>query len=272
MRSGMTPNTLVDDTRLTIADWSPENHENKYANRPIPLRSAFAGSSNVAAARLAQQLGRDPIERAARELGVTAKLPTDLTLSLGTGPMSLVELTAAYAGIAAGQAPVKAYGIQGLRPDAPRRSLPARELKDMRELLKAAVTFGTGMPANMPGAFGKTGTTQDYRDALFVGFVNDLVVGVWVGNDDNAPMRGVVGGGMPAQIWKDFMRFAESRRAPPPPPEPVEEQAPEELEPADLEGLEPVAPEAGEPAAEPEAAPEGAAAPAESEPLSQPVF
>jgi penicillin-binding protein 1A len=273
MRSGMTPNTLVDDTRLTIADWSPENHENKYANRPIPLRSAFAGSSNVAAARLAQQLGRGPIERAARELGVTAKLPTDLTLSLGTGPMSLVELTAAYAGIAAGQAPVKAYGVQGLRPDAPRRSLPARELKDMRELLKAAVTFGTGMPANMPGAFGKTGTTQDYRDALFVGFVNDLVVGVWVGNDDNAPMRGVVGGGMPAQIWKDFMRFAESRRAPPPRPEPVEAQAPEELEPADLEGLAPVAPEAPAPTVEPEAAPpDGAEASGESEPLSQPVF
>jgi penicillin-binding protein 1A len=272
MRAGMTPSTLVDDTRLTIADWSPENHENKYANRPIPLRSAFAGSSNVAAARLAQEMGRGPIERAARELGVTAKLPTDLTLSLGTGPMSLVELTAAYAGIAAGQAPVKAYGIQGLRPDVARHALPGRELKDMRELLKAAVTFGTGMPANMAGAYGKTGTTQDYRDALFVGFVGDLVVGVWVGNDDNSPMRGVVGGGMPARIWREFMQYAESRRHPQPAPAPVAEEAPEELAPADLEGLAPVVPPEGEAPADAAAPPTDAAPPAEAEAPSQPLF
>lgn len=273
LKSGMTPNTLVDDTKLTIGDWSPENHENKYANRPIPLRSAFAGSSNVAAARLAQQMGWGPIKRAARELGVTAEIPTDLTLALGTGQMSLIELTAAYAGIAAGQAPVKAYGVQGLRPEVARHRLPERELKDMRELMKAAVTFGTGLPANMPGAFGKTGTTQDYRDALFIGFVDDLVVGVWVGNDDNSPMRGVVGGGMPAQIWKEFMQFAVSRKTPRPVAPVIEAPAVEELAPADLEGLAPAAPAEGAapvegetPAAEPTETPEEAEAP------SQPVF
>lgn len=270
LKSGMTPNTLVDDTKLTIGDWSPENHENKYANRPIPLRSAFAGSSNVGAARLAQQLGWGPITRAARELGVTDEIPTDLTLALGTGQMSLIELTAAYAGIAAGQAPVKAYGVQGLRPEVPRQRLPERELKDMRELLKAAVTFGTGLPANMPGAFGKTGTTQDYRDALFIGFVDDLVVGVWVGNDDNSPMRGVVGGGMPAQIWKEFMQFAVSRKNPQPAAPVIEAPQIEELAPADLEGLAPAAPaEDEEPAAGETPAPE---APVEPEAPSQPVF
>lgn len=273
LKAGMTPNTLVDDTKLTIGDWSPENHENKYANRPIPLRSAFAGSSNVGAARLAQQMGWGPIKRAARELGVTAEIPTDLTLALGTGQMSLVELTAAYAGIAAGQAPVKAYGVQGLRPEVARHRLPERELKDMRELMKAAVTFGTGLPANMPGAFGKTGTTQDYRDALFIGFVDDLVVGVWVGNDDNSPMRGVVGGGMPAQIWKEFMQFAVSRKNPRPAAPVIEAPTVEELAPADLEGLAPTAPadsEAPVEGATPDA--EAPEAPEEGETPSQPVF
>lgn len=273
LKSGMTPNTLVDDTKLTIGDWSPENHENKYANRPIPLRSAFAGSSNVAAARLAQQMGWGPIKRAARELGVTAEIPTDLTLALGTGQMSLIELTAAYAGIAAGQAPVKAYGVQGLRPEVARHRLPERELKDMRELMKAAVTFGTGLPANMPGAFGKTGTTQDYRDALFIGFVDDLVVGVWVGNDDNSPMRGVVGGGMPAQIWKEFMQFAVSRKTPRPVAPVIEAPAVEELAPADLEGLAPAAPAEGAAPADGEApAAEPPETPVDAEAPSQPVF
>jgi membrane peptidoglycan carboxypeptidase len=95
---------------------------------------------------------------------------------------------------------------------APTRQLPRAERDGLLDLLRAAVTFGTGNVGNVsPYAYGKTGTTQDYRDALFVGFVGDMVIGVWVGNDDNSPMNGVAGAGLPAEIWRDFARYAMAR-------------------------------------------------------------
>ncbi len=213
LRSGMTPDSLVLDAPLTIADWSPKNHEGHYANREIHLRNAFAGSSNVAAARLAQQVGRAAVVKAAQDMGVEADFPNDLTLALGTTPMTLLELTAGYAGVAAGQFPVTPYGVPQVRV-APARQLPRAERDGLLDLLRAAVTFGTGNVANVSQyAYGKTGTTQDYRDALFVGFVGDMVIGVWVGNDDNSPMNGVAGAGLPAEIWRDFARFAMNRGA-----------------------------------------------------------
>ncbi|MBT9471094.1 MAG: transglycosylase domain-containing protein [Pseudomonadota bacterium] len=211
LRSGMTPDSLILDAPVTIGDWSPKNHEGHYANREIHLRNAFAGSSNVAAVRLAQQVGRAQIVRAAQDMGVRADFPPDLTLALGTAPMTLLDLTSAYAGVAAGQAPVTPYGVPQVRV-APARQLPRAERDGLLDLLRAAVTFGTGNTANVsPYAYGKTGTTQDYRDALFVGFVGDMVIGVWVGNDDNSPMNGVAGAGLPAEIWRDFARYAMSK-------------------------------------------------------------
>jgi penicillin-binding protein 1A len=213
LRNGMTPDSLVLDAPLTIADWSPKNHEGHYANREIHLRNAFAGSSNVAAARLAQQVGRAAVVKAAQDMGVEANFPNDLTLALGTTPMTLLELTAGYAGVAAGQFPVTPYGVPQVRV-APTRQLPRAERDGLLDLLRAAVTFGTGNVANVSQyAYGKTGTTQDYRDALFVGFVGDMVIGVWVGNDDNSPMNGVAGAGLPAEIWRDFARVAMNRGA-----------------------------------------------------------
>ncbi|MDO9429921.1 MAG: transglycosylase domain-containing protein [Pseudomonadota bacterium] len=213
LRNGMTPDSLVLDTPLTIADWSPKNHEGHYANREIRLRNAFAGSSNVAAARLAQQVGRAAVVKAAEDMGVEANFPNDLTLALGTTPMTLLDLTAGYAGVAAGQFPVTPYGVPQVRV-APTRQLPRAERDGLLDLLRAAVTFGTGNVANVSQyAYGKTGTTQDYRDALFVGFVGDMVIGVWVGNDDNSPMNGVAGAGLPAEIWRDFARVAMNRGA-----------------------------------------------------------
>jgi penicillin-binding protein 1A len=213
LRSGMTPDSMVLDAPVTIADWSPKNHEGRYANREIRLRNAFAGSSNVAAARLAQQVGRSAVVRAAEDMGVHADFPNDLTLALGTTPMTLLDLTAAYAGVAAGQTPVTPYGVPQVRV-APTRQLPRAERDGLLDLLRAAVTFGTGNVGNVsPYAYGKTGTTQDYRDALFVGFVGDMVIGVWVGNDDNSPMNGVAGAGLPAEIWRDFARYSMARGA-----------------------------------------------------------
>jgi membrane peptidoglycan carboxypeptidase len=214
LRQGMTPTSPILDTPVEVSGWSPRNHEGKYAGREVPLITAFAGSSNVAAVRLAQQVGREAIVRTARDLGVTEPIPDDLTLALGTGPMSLVQLTAAYAAIAAGEAPVIPHGLAEWRKPAGVRKLGERELAGMRDLLRSAVHRGTGVEASIPGAFGKTGTTQNYRDALFVGYVGDLVVGVWVGNDDNSAMRGVVGGGLPAKIWREFTSYAVNRDAP----------------------------------------------------------
>lgn len=203
LRDGHKITDMIEDTPVTIGDWSPANHEGKYRGT-ISLRSAFAASSNVAAARLANEVGARAIQRAAQDLGVTAEMSDDLTVALGTSDMTLIELTSAFAAIAEGRYPIVAHGLQGVVPDVTQRRLPERE--DMEQLLLSAVRNGTGSTARLPiAAYGKTGTTQDYRDALFVGYAGDLVVGVWVGNDDNKPMNGVTGAGLPAYIWKSFM-------------------------------------------------------------------
>ena len=260
MRKGMTITTPISDAPVELSGWKPKNHEGKYASREVPLITAFAASSNVAAVRLAHQLGRAEIVRTARDLGVTEKIPDDLTLALGTGPMSLTRLTAAYAAIAAGQAPIVAHGLEDWKPKTPPRPLGKAELVNMRDMLRSAVHRGTGLEAAIPGAFGKTGTTQNYRDALFVGYVGDLVVGVWVGNDDNSAMHGVVGGGEPAIIWRQFMTAALGRAASPPPPL---EEVPVEGEDPGLVVVDPEAPIADPlaPPPEPPSAPAPAAAP-----------
>jgi penicillin-binding protein 1A len=228
LRGGMTPTSPILDAPVVVSGWTPKNHESKYAGREVPLITAFAGSSNVAAVRLAKQVGRDSIVATARDLGVTDPIPDDLTLALGTGPMSLARLTAAYAAIAAGEAPIVPHGLADWRKP-PTHKLGKAELAGMRDLLRSATQRGTGIEAAIPGAYGKTGTSQSYRDALFVGYVGDLVIGVWVGNDDNSPMNGVVGGGLPAKIWKEFASYAVGRGT--------------RLAPAGDEDLVPVAPE-----------------------------
>jgi len=244
MRKGMTPTTPISDSPVELSGWKPKNHEGKYHAREVPLITAFAASSNVAAVRLAHQLGRAEVVRTARDLGVTEKIPEDLTLALGTGPMSLVRLTAAYAAIAAGKAPIVAHGLEDWKPKVQPKPLGKTELVNMRDMLRSAVHRGTGLEAAIPGAFGKTGTTQNYRDALFVGYVDDLVVGVWVGNDNNSAMHGVVGGGEPAIIWRQFMTAALGRAAPPPP---KVEEIPVELDDLGLPIVDAAAP--GDPAA-----------------------
>ncbi|WP_426043461.1 transglycosylase domain-containing protein [Caulobacter sp. DWR3-1-2] len=270
LRQGMTPTSPILDAPVIVSGWTPKNHESKYAGREVPLITAFAASSNVAAVRLAKQVGRDSIVRTARDLGVTDPIPDDLTLALGTGPMSLVRLTAAYAAIAAGETPVVPHGLADWRKPAKVHPLTKAELVGMRDLLRSATQRGTGIEAAIPGAFGKTGTSQSYRDALFVGYVGDLVIGVWVGNDDNSPMNGVVGGGMPAKIWKELASYAVGRgvRAAPVIDESLVPLNPEDptLEIAPEVTLDPAVP--GEPAPADPASP---AAPADPSPPIAPV-
>jgi penicillin-binding protein 1A len=231
LRDGARPDSLVSEAPITVGGWTPRNYE-RTSGGDLTLREAFAESSNIAAVRLAQNVGRDKIVEAAQDLGVTSPLVKDATLPLGTSEMTLLELTSAYAAVAAGHAPVEPYALlEGQdRLSAP-RALPSEQRDELLDLLAATVEGGTARAARLDQpVFGKTGTTQEHRDAVFVGFTGDIVVGVWVGNDDHSPMQGVTGGGLPAQIWRSFVSSAldaglvERVRPPSPPPAPPPEE------------------------------------------------
>jgi penicillin-binding protein 1A len=221
-RAGYRPDSIVNDAPLRVGDWSPRNYDGRYRGA-IPLRDAVAMSSNSVAVQLSERVGRAAVVQAARDLGITTPLRTDPSLPLGVNNVTLLELTAAYAGIASGRFPIRPYGLP---EDAPSESAFRRDPQNMammRDVLHSVVRSGTGRAANLSvPTFGKTGTTSDYRDAVFVGFAGDLVVGVWVGNDDNSPLPGTSGGGAPARIWRAFMTEAVgSRPAPAAPPVPL---------------------------------------------------
>lgn len=207
LREGMGPETLVDDYPIRLGDWEPTNYNDEYRGR-ITLRDAFAVSSNSAAVQLSEVVGRDRVIRLARELGVTSDLVTTPSLALGTSEMTLIELTAAFAAVAGGAGPVRPAGIAD-EVRRPGGALSPREREMMLDLLWQAANAGTGRAAALrTPTFGKTGTSQGHRDALFVGFAGDLVTGVWIGHDDNRPLPRIAGGGLPAEIWRDFMSRA----------------------------------------------------------------
>ena len=218
-RAGLTPETRINDAPIVMGNWRPQNYEGRYRG-PITLRDAVAYSSNSAAIQLTERVGRQNVIRAARDLGVGSPLQPVPTLPLGTENVSLIEMTSAYAAVAAGYYPVRPTGIAPEtgwlssfgRSGGPVSRDPA--FARLRDVLYAVTQRGTGTAARLPvPTFGKTGTTSDYRDAWFFGFAQDLVVGVWVGNDDNRPMPGVSGGGIPARIWHAFMAAALGDRA-----------------------------------------------------------
>lgn len=216
LRQGFTPDDRVLDAPIDVHGWHPQNYERRYHGE-VTLATAFADSLNAATVRLSQEVGIGNVIAAARDLGLQAPLQNNPSLALGTSEVTLLDLTSAYAAVSAGKAPVNAHGISGIktaneqhyvsvdRSGDAQHSL-ARYRSDLIDLLQGVVERGTGRNAALGGfAAGKTGTSQDHRDAWFVGFDNSLVVGVWVGNDDHSPMRRVVGGTLPAKIWKSFM-------------------------------------------------------------------
>ncbi|HEX6741603.1 MAG TPA: transglycosylase domain-containing protein [Sphingomicrobium sp.] len=230
LRAGWTPDSMIEDEPITINGWTPVNNDRIYRGE-ITLREAFARSSNAATVRLSEKVGRGNVIRAARDLGITSPLPDKPSLALGAAGVSLLELTSAYAAVMSGRYPTVAHGL----PDPPEEAGIAslfrpggaldrrRDQAPMLDLLYAAANNGTGRRAALAvPTFGKTGTTQENRDALFVGFAGNLVVGVWVGRDDNKSLGRISGGTVPAQIWRNFMTAAlavDKRRGPPLPPE-----------------------------------------------------
>jgi len=248
LRADIRPDDMVDDSPITKGGYLPKNSGEKYRGE-ITLKEAFAKSSNVAAVRLFGQVGDKAVIREARNLGVTSKLAEDdPSLALGTSTMTLLELTAAYAGVASNSWPVKAYAFKKKEQswaewlfDWPGRYGNSTHER-MEDMLRGAINDGTGRNARLSIAnYGKTGTSQNNRDALFVGYAGDLVVGVWVGNDDNSPLKGVSGGGVPARIWRDFMSQAVKGAGPVSKPKPAKRPDPDgpikPLDIPDIEGL-----------------------------------
>ena len=220
-QKGYFPDSVLVDRPTQIGEWEPQNSNNRFRGA-LPLRSAFALSVNTIAAQLGEEVGPPAIIAEARRLGVQSDLPNVPSLALGTADVTLVEMTRAYAGVLGSGVPVEPYLVRTVRGNTPQplyqRPVPkpgapmdAQVQSMMLDSLQAVVESGTGKAARVNGLAvgGKTGTSQDYRDAWFVGLTPDMIVGVWVGNDDNAPMNKVTGGDIPARVFHDFVERAQ---------------------------------------------------------------
>ncbi|HEX3537446.1 MAG TPA: PBP1A family penicillin-binding protein [Stellaceae bacterium] len=236
LNNGYTPDSVLVDQPIQIGDWQPKDYEGTYRG-PVNLRTAFADSINTISAQLVQAVGVDKVIALAKSLGVQSQLDPVPSIALGTDPVTLMEMARVMDAIAIDSKSVEPYLVRNVaaptgqtlytRPETGREPPPWNRVGLMR-LLEAVVTEGTGKAAKLEGrrTAGKTGTTQEYRDAWFVGFTTDLVVGVWVGNDDNSPTDGVTGGDIPAKIWHDFAGEAERILATPPQKQPPQKEAP----------------------------------------------
>ncbi|MCW5726136.1 MAG: PBP1A family penicillin-binding protein [Parvibaculum sp.] len=217
IEKGMSPDTIRVDRPVTYGGWSPSNYSDRYEGE-VTLRTALAKSINTVAVQVAREVGVRNVVSAARRLGLQEELPSNLSLALGSGSATLIELTAAYATFANGGYGVIPHGISEVHAQSGEelyrrhgsglgRVIDERTAGAMNNMLKAVMIYGTGRNAALgerPSG-GKTGTSQDFRDAWFIGYTADLVVGIWVGNDNGAPMKNVTGGTLPARIWHDFM-------------------------------------------------------------------
>jgi penicillin-binding protein 1A len=205
LETGLTPEDIVLDGPIRIGNWSPVNFERRYAGE-VTLEDALAQSINTASVRLLLRSGgAKAVAETAARLGIADRLPNDASLALGTGEVGLLELTAAYAPFFNGGDRVVPFGLDRT-PHEPQQVIEPAQAAMMARMLGAVVSRGTGRPAAVPGHIvaGKTGTTQDFRDAWFIGAVKGMLIGIWLGNDDNTPMKGVMGGGLPARLFHDI--------------------------------------------------------------------
>jgi penicillin-binding protein 1A len=215
LEAGMSPGSLVHDAPITVDGWTPRNYSGGFRGE-VTLREAVARSLNTVAVRVSEDVGRDRVVQAARRLGITSPLKPHPSIALGAGEVTQLELAAAYAVFANGGFAVAPHGISEVRQGGDvvfrragatmRRVVSAEVAAQMTDMLRAVVDWGTGKSAGfgVPAA-GKSGTSQDFRDAWFIGYVGNLVTAVWVGNDDNTPMDRVTGSTIPAAIWRAFM-------------------------------------------------------------------
>ncbi|MET0924900.1 MAG: PBP1A family penicillin-binding protein [Xanthobacteraceae bacterium] len=217
---GLTPDSVRDDKPIALKGWKPENYTRDY-HGPVKLTQALALSLNTVSVRLTLEFGPVAVAKTAYRLGIASKLEANPSLALGTSEVSLIELVSAYAPFANGGDAITPHVIERVRTSAGKalyvrssqelgQIIEARYVAMMNAMMRETLTIGTAQKAQLAGwtAAGKTGTSQDFRDAWFIGYTAHLVTGVWLGNDDSSPTRKATGGGLPVEIWSRIMRSA----------------------------------------------------------------
>ena len=230
LESGYTPDSLAYDGPTNIAGWSPKNYSGSYQGE-VSLRDSLAHSINTVAVRLATEVGPSAVVRTAQRLGIHSKLQDNPSIALGTSEVTLLELTSAYAPFANGGQGVLPHVITRVKNGDGKvlyqrqhstfgQVVSAADVGAMNDMLTATITNGTGKQAAIEGhmAAGKTGTTQSFRDAWFIGYTGHYVGGVWIGNDDGTRMKKVTGGTLPAKLWHEIMLYAHTDKTPLPLP------------------------------------------------------
>jgi penicillin-binding protein 1A len=230
LERGLTPDTVEVDEPVRIGNWTPENYRKKYLG-PVSLETALALSLNTVAAKLAVLVGPQAVAGVAHKLGIVSELGNDASLALGTSEVTLLELTSAFVPFSNGGYPVPPFAVTRILTRDGRvvferngsgfpKAVSDNDLYGMNRMMRLVVTEGTGSRAAFPDfdIAGKTGTSQDYRDAWFIGYTSELIAGVWVGNDDNSSTKKVTGGLLPAEIWHNVMEPAHRGLTPRPLP------------------------------------------------------
>jgi penicillin-binding protein 1A len=220
LERGLTPDTTRDDRPIAVKGWRPENYTREYFG-PVTLTRALAHSLNTVSVRLTLEVGPKAVVRTAHRLGIASPLAPNASIALGTSEVSVLELVSAFAPFANGGMAITPRAVERVRTldgktlyrrDAPGlgRIVDERHVAMMNAMLRQTLVTGTATKADLAGwaAAGKTGTSQDFRDAWFVGYTPHLVAGVWLGNDDNSSTRKTTGGGLPVEIWSRFMKTA----------------------------------------------------------------
>ncbi len=220
LEKGLTPDTVRDDAPISIKGWNPENYSREYFG-PVTLTKALSLSLNTVAVRLGQEVGPKAVVEVAHRLGITSDLDPVPSIALGSSDVTPIEMVSAYAAFANGGLGVQPHVIARVRT-ANGKQLYARRNANfgrvidpqyvamMNQMMQETLLTGTARKAELPGwqAAGKTGTSQDWRDAWFLGYTSYLVAGVWLGNDDSSPTKKVSGGNLPVEIWSRFMKAA----------------------------------------------------------------
>jgi penicillin-binding protein 1A len=228
---GLTPDTVRDDSPVNYKGWTPENYDRGYRG-PVTLRDALALSLNTVAVKLNLEVGPKAVAQTAQRLGISSPLQANPSLALGTSEVTPLELVSAYAAFANGGTGIIPYVIAQVKTAGGKviykrpaggglgRVIDPDAVAMMNEMMRNTFVIGTARKAQIPGWImaGKTGTTNDYKDAWFVGFTGSLVAGVWLGNDDGTLTKRVTGGNLPAEVWHNFMKTALKDKQPVPLP------------------------------------------------------